>query len=148
MPDLCNRCKKVPPTEGRKSCAKCREYVNNYLKDHPQKRSNRKVMYSPERLLKYRAYNKECRDKLRSEVLQAYGGRCACCGEAEEKFLTIDHKDNNGASHRKEIFGRSKGTGTMMYRWLRDNGYPDAFQVLCWNCNCAKGHYGVCPHES
>jgi len=25
-----------------------------------------------------------------------------------------------------------------MYYWLRDNGFPDGFQVLYWNCNWKK----------
>lgn len=32
--------------------------------------------------------------------------------------------------------------------WLRRNNYPNGFQVLCHNCNMAKGFYGKCPHQS
>jgi hypothetical protein len=28
------------------------------------------------------------------------------------------------------------------------NEFPDGFQVLCHNCNLAKGYYGECPHNS
>ena len=28
----------------------------------------------------------------------------------------------------------------------RKNNYPEGFQVLCSNCNFAKGKYGSCPH--
>jgi hypothetical protein len=24
----------------------------------------------------------------------------------------------------------------------------DRYQLLCWNCNLAKAHYGRCPHRS
>lgn len=34
------------------------------------------------------------------------------------------------------------------YRWIKKNGFPDSVQVLCWNCNCAKGIYGYCPHST
>ena len=27
------------------------------------------------------------------------------------------------------------------------NNFPKGFQILCHNCNIAKGHYGKCPHE-
>ena len=26
-----------------------------------------------------------------------------------------------------------------MYRWLRDNGLPEGFQILCLSCNESKG---------
>jgi hypothetical protein len=55
-------------------------------------------------------------------------------------FLAIDHVDNSGAKHKKEI-----GGAAYFYRWLRNNGYPPGFQVLCFNCNWAKSH-GGCPH--
>ena len=31
------------------------------------------------------------RDELRAAVIAGYGGHCACCGEANPGFLTIDH---------------------------------------------------------
>jgi hypothetical protein len=83
--------------------------------------------------------------RLRTEVIAAYGGRCACCGEAEPQFLTIDHVANDGAAARRAT-GRSGGKDT--YVWLRKNGYPrNQFQLLCFNCNCAKGGWGRSPHE-
>ena len=42
--------------------------------------------------------------ELKNEVFQAYGGyQCACCGETEPMFLTIDHVGNDGADHRRVI---------------------------------------------
>jgi len=76
--------------------------------------------------------------------MAAYGGSvCACCGETDIRFLTIDHVDGDGAQHRKLI-----GGGGNTYKWLRQNGYPSGFQVLCYNCN--MGRYrngGICPHN-
>jgi hypothetical protein len=104
---------------------------------------------------KYSEYNRKSSLKLKRQVMDAYGGECACCGETELVFLTIDHIDDNGAEHRREMAAeRGNGTteysqaGARTYRWLRDNGFPQGFQVLCANCNCGK-HWngGVCPHE-
>jgi hypothetical protein len=80
---------------------------------------------------------------LRVEVLNRYGGRCACCGESQYEFLSIDHINNDGAEHRREV-----GRGASICRWLKKNNYPAGFQVLCMNCNCAKGWYGMCPHQT
>jgi hypothetical protein len=89
------------------------------------------------------------RIRLRLEVLEAYGNKCACCGEEHPDFLTIDHINNDGAAHRRELFGDSRGVGSYeFYLWLKREGFPkDNFQCLCMNCNWAKGKYGVCPHQ-
>lgn len=77
-------------------------------------------------------------------MIREYGGACKCCGESEVKFLAIDHVFNDGNLHRKEI----GASGSRVYYWLKKNGYPkDRFQLLCHNCNIAKGHYGACPHQ-
>lgn len=67
----------------------------------------------------------------------------ACCGETEPLFLSLDHVNNDGASHRKVIDRRK------LYKWLARNHYPSGFQVLCMNCNHGKfRNGGVCPHQS
>lgn len=88
---------------------------------------------------------KGCHFRLKLKVLDRYGGKCACCGEAEPEFLAIDHINNDGAEHRREI--GIKGGGTMFYQWLVKNNFPNGFQVLCFNCNFAKSQSGGCPHE-
>jgi hypothetical protein len=90
---------------------------------------------------KNRAKGAEIRARYRKAVLDHYGRRCACCGETENEFLTLDHKDNDGAEHRKVV------DGGKFYRWLIKSGFPENFQVLCMNCNWAKGRYGECPHN-
>lgn len=78
---------------------------------------------------------------LKQQAMEAYGGQCACCGESELAFLCIDHINNDGNEHRRQIKART------IYGWLRKNNYPDGFQVLCWNCNAGKHiNGGICPH--
>ena len=81
--------------------------------------------------------------KSRLEVLTFYSGnppKCQCCNEKTLEFLTIDHINNDGRKHRKE-------TKTTLVKWIRKNNFPKGFQILCYNCNCAKGVYGECPHQ-
>ena len=79
--------------------------------------------------------------ELRIEVLQAYGGKCACCGETEQVFLEVDHIDGGGTKHRHSI-------GKMnLYHWYKANGYPAGHQILCSNCHKAKTVGVVCPHK-
>jgi hypothetical protein len=61
-------------------------------------------------------------------------------------FLTIDHPEQNGAEHRREIFGTSVGrAGERFYRWLKRGGWPAGYRILCWNCQHATFR-GGCPH--
>lgn len=82
------------------------------------------------------------RAKLRDAVLDAYGGKCSCCGESQKLFLAVDHINNDGAEQRREF-----GKGDAIYRWIKRNSYPTGFQILCANCNWGKHvNGGVCPH--
>jgi len=90
--------------------------------------------------------NLRSRQKLRYEALTHYSGdppQCACCGETEMAFLTIDHADGSGNKHRKALHAAR----TSLYPWLRKHGFPDGFQVLCMNCNWATRYGKPCPHK-
>jgi hypothetical protein len=79
---------------------------------------------------------------LRFEIIKEYGNKCQCCNEDHLEFLSIDHINSNGSSHRKEI-----GQGRL-YKWLKKNNYPkDNYRLLCMNCNWSRGIFGYCPHE-
>ena len=80
------------------------------------------------------------REKLLREVLEHYGSACACCGEDNPRFLTVDHCDGTT---------EPKLTGHRLRAWMRQHGFPPGFQILCWNCNCGRAfNGGVCPHEA
>ena len=83
------------------------------------------------------------RVRLKAEVFAKYGNKCACCGESEMDFLSMDHVAGDGAKHRKVVKG-----GMNFYGWLKRQGYPAGYRILCFNCNLARGFYGKCPHES
>jgi hypothetical protein len=86
---------------------------------------------------------------LRLETIEAYGGKCACCDCNIPEFLTVDHIDGKGAAHRRSINKPGdRSSGEKLYSWLKKNGFPkDNFQLLCYNCNCAKRTSGTCPHQ-
>lgn len=90
--------------------------------------------------------------QLKTEIYEHYckgNPRCACCGEDQFKFLSIDHIKNDGASHRKTIFGNSRvGGGIRFYKWIINNNFPVFLQILCMNCNYGKRiNGGICPHK-
>ncbi len=96
---------------------------------------------------KYKSWGSKNYRKVKREVMDAYGGVCQCCGEARIEFLTLDHINQDGAEHRRNTDPNTSCTGYNFYLRLRREGFPDwGLQVLCANCNTAKGAYGECPH--
>lgn len=86
-------------------------------------------------------------NNLRVAMLHAYGNKCACCGETEQAFLTLDHIFEDGAEERQLVHGGRRAGSPKFYRLLRTRGWPtDRYQLLCYNCNSAKTH-GGCPHQ-
>ena len=68
--------------------------------------------------------------------------QCNCPGHVETcvELLVIDHK--------KKRTKKEKGlTGKSFYKYLKENNYPEGYQVLCFSCNFVKELYnGKCPH--
>lgn len=92
---------------------------------------------------------RESKNRLRDIVFSAYGHECACCGETEVHFLSVDHVNNDGAAHRKQLLGSNQAGGYGMWRWIKENGFPPEFQLLCMNCNFGKWRNGgTCPHQT
>lgn len=103
----------------------------------------RRRMYQSTRAKKNKIYTQ----KIKNEVLSHYSSNdipiCACCGEKELLFLTLDHINGNGSQERKKV-----GGGWSLYLFLRKNNYPNGYQVLCWNCNSGRAlNGGICPHK-
>lgn len=149
----CNRCGEIKPFDAFGVISKSKPYPRQpclaceaSLVDPAQKREDDK---------RYRTENKELliararerRQSLKHEVMQAYGGKCVCCGETEELLLNIDHIHNDGKAHRETLDNWHGNTARQTYKYLKDNGFPAGFQCLCFNCNIAKARYGLCPHE-
>jgi hypothetical protein len=135
---LCTRCgNPLPSDDFRLECGTCREKKRTLNK-------NRKRRSSPSTSPAYKKVWSKTRKDL---VYQAYGGYvCRCCGETEPAFLSIDHINNDGAKHRKEI-SKSRSNSTLI-SWLIKKQFPVGFQILCMNCQFGKKiNNGVCPHS-
>lgn len=126
---------------------KQREYQKRYRERHAERlrpilaaRSRAKYQSDPRRGAEQARLS---RRKLRLEFINEYGGKCNCCGEREEVFLTLEHKNRDGKQHRKE---KGNNPASLLYD-LRRRGWPkDNYELLCFNCNRAKWALGVCPH--
>lgn len=83
------------------------------------------------------------RNKLWNLYLNRYGKICACCGESDKRFLTIEHLKGGGSAHRKAY----PGGADRIIRQLRKAGWPEGYATLCMNCNFGKWRNGgTCPH--
>lgn len=134
-------CKPAPISQC-KACSKARTMARN-------QRRRADVLLDRAYKDKQNAYNAAKNKRIKDAVFAAYGGyRCACCGETEPLFLTIDHVNNDGAAWRRRNLWSSTSAGSQTYRWLMNHGFPTGHQVLCMNCNWGKRmNHGVCPHQ-
>lgn len=151
------------PSQGFvKKCRKCgTETAEFYIRGNGKPHSRCKACYKgsvkayAERnreqvLAKAKRYGAEKRKRIKDATFAAYGGYvCACCGETEQKFLTLDHVNNDGAAQRRAMYGNRQAAGYVTYAWLARKGFPSGCQVLCMNCNHGKRmNKGVCPHKT
>lgn len=134
--EMCINCGRERNVDGRVQCGKCleagRSYIERVGKEARRETQRRRTL------------------KIKIDCFNQYGGCiCACCRESIMDFLTLDHIDRNGAEERKCL--KKQGiavVGTNFYRYLRRSGYPNGYQVLCYNCNIGRErHNGVCPHK-
>jgi len=112
---------------------------------------------SPKRLVK----RKNDRDNLRLSILQTYSKRlsnsdipcCRCCGDSSHiEFLAIDHIAGRKKMEPELVklgYSPKWKTSNSLLLWMVKNDFPKGFQILCHNCNFAKGHSkdNKCPHE-
>lgn len=150
----CSSCKEVKPiTDFYKNFkaksgyrGDCKICVNKrsimYAKTHPEYKKLKDKLYMERHGARiYSNKKEECR-KIRLEVLEAYGGKCVCCGETHKVFLTLDHIFGGGGAHRQTLGARG------VYNEVKKEGFPkDRYRILCMNCNFATRFGRVCPHQ-
>lgn len=146
---ICTLCGRNPAQPDRTRCHICaaRQKLYYTKPDVKERRSKEWINLTKQQKEHHNAQKTVRRRKQRERIIAAYGGQCACCGESLPEFLTVDHIDGGGNQHRRSL-SRSSDSGYRIYGWLERNNYPEGFQILCWNCNLAKGIYGQCPHQS
>jgi len=83
--------------------------------------------------------------KLKSDVMEAYSNgraQCKCCGFDNIDGLSIDH-----ICGRKQRGHERTFSSKVFYQYLKREKFPKGYQVLCINCNSAKGKIEKCPHQ-
>lgn len=132
MQTKCEDCDEVR-RKRTKPYALCDLHLKRYHQDW--RRGNKKKVLDAQR---------RYRQKIKLEAFTHYSAgspKCNCCGETNIIFLTMDHIDGGGNKHKRKIRAR-------LPVWLRQNNYPEGYQVLCFNCNCGKSiNKNICPHK-
>lgn len=128
--------------ENRDSYGRLRKFLNGHNGKKYSDRLEHKKVWRIKNKESISAKEKERKLKIKNECLTHYGNQCSCCSETEQEFLTFDHINGNGSTHRREIKGNN------IYNILKKEGYPDTYRILCFNCNWSS--YlggGVCKHK-
>lgn len=150
---LCTRCGKENKYQSYKICKECRRKEllvksKKFIEQGLCRTCGKNPIRDVDSTLCERCHTrllvnkKKRKEKIWQQILDHYGAKCACCGETIVEFLTIDHINNDGADH-KRVVGRDS---YKIRSWIVANNFPDTIQILCYNCNCAKGKLGYCPH--
>jgi hypothetical protein len=151
--------------KARRDTPEYKAYVKKYRanpENKARKKALDKIKNTPERI----SYKKKNRENSRLKVLQYYSKKlsdsnipcCNCCGlNSDIKFLAIDHilgkKVMDTIPEVVKLGYSSKFKVNVMLNWIIANNYlkdlqTEYFQILCHNCNLAKGYYGKCPMEN
>ena len=134
---------------GQQMLAKCKQRYVDHKDEYLERVKRYRSTWSPEtvRKVEARKYGWATRKTmaLYDQLFQIYGNKCACCGESNRIFLTLDHIKGDGNAERKALKNRQHGC---VGKAIRE---PDKskYQILCYNCNYGKQrNKGVCPHKS
>jgi hypothetical protein len=151
---VCVACKR--PSKGRYHCQMCRGRKTADKRARIVKRMRAKQCIRCGRehgeqrqrcercIRRARAYNRARAAQIRQRVLALYGDLCRCCRVNIRAFLTLDHIHDDGRRERMKI-----RTSQALYKRILDGKAPqNRYQLLCYNCNLAKAHYGRCPHTA
>lgn len=147
----CTKCGEVKPLEAfsrnRKAsdgkCSTCKVCQYEYSQRPDVKARKRECRLHPDRKARERAHERQTQIRMRRAAMERIGGmRCVFCGCEEQIFLTIDHADGNGTTHRKQC---GLKTGEPTVRWLLKVTDKELakwnLRVLCFNCNLAFSHH-------
>lgn len=127
------RYRETHPDRARESSRKSNK---RWRETHLEQERERSRRWYKDHIEYERSRGRAKNQRIKVEVLSHYSGgipHCAICRESRLVCLSIDHIRGGGNKHKKDL-----GIIVVIYQWLRGQGYPDGYQVLCMNCQFAK----------
>lgn len=147
----CNQCLVIKTLDSFYNSPRSKQGVAAKCKDCCNENRRNFFATNPDAVAEERLRQKGYRNSVKDKVFEHYGQHCVCCGESERTFLTLDHINNDGAEHRRQLSAQSNARLTSpdkVWRNVIKDNFPNTFQILCYNCNCGKrDNGGTCPHE-
>lgn len=119
-------------------CQKCavKKYNESRTKQTPEEKKKRLSDYYQKNKDRFSVYLSGYREKVRLEMIDAYGGKCSRCGIDDHEVLVLDHINDDAKKDRSE---NNHNGGYKMYMFLRKLDWPkESHQLLCHNCNFKK----------
>lgn len=135
----CSHCKILKSYSEFKLDKRLKSGVGSWCKKCHYEYGKKRVLTNPD-FFRSQARNRNA--VRRKKIIDAYGGKCECCGETTLEFLEIDHINRDGGEHRRRI-----GHSNIYFELLREGFPKDKYRLLCCNCNRAMGARGYCPHQ-
>lgn len=121
-----------------KNREKIRQWSHDYYQREREKRLASRAASTQKHYGRVREYgrvrNQTRRQKLREQLLDALGRKCARCGyDTDVRALQIDHVNGGGCKERKDFPSRDA-----YYNHILQHAEDGSYQVLCANCNVIK----------
>ena len=122
--------------------AKNREKIRQWNRDYYQREHEKRLASRAKSTQKHyesvrediKIRNRQRRQKVREQLLDALGRKCARCGyDADVRALQIDHVNGGGCKERKDFPSRDA-----YYNYILQSAKDGAYQILCANCNVIK----------
>jgi hypothetical protein len=128
-----------------RTCKTCRaSYGKSWRGGNPEKVKQNREKHSTKNSAKTREYQRDYVQKLKEIVILHYSPNHVCqwegCSWTDSNALSIDHINNDGAKHLRELAGKRgrRFGGRCFYRWLIKNNFPEGYQILCMNHQWVK----------
>ena len=112
------------------------EYVKQWRLKNPEKAKEISKRYRIKNKVKIDAkkskWGRTYREKWRSIMIDALGGKCVRCGFSDERALQIDHVNGGGRSEHR------KYSPSIFCKKVITEAKSGKYQILCANCNWIK----------
>lgn len=116
-------------------CLACRRvYARAYIGRNRDRVRQGVIEWKKQNPGRVKELDKKSRERIRSRVLEMFGGKCCRCGFSDHRALQLDHIHQA----REARCSYQRAGNTLYSAILRGERDVREFQLLCANCNWIK----------